>query len=35
MEQLRSNIDSVNLRLPDDALAVIEEIHNSHANPSP
>ncbi len=35
MEQLRSNIDSINLRLPDDALAVIEEIHNRHANPSP
>jgi aryl-alcohol dehydrogenase-like predicted oxidoreductase len=35
MEQLRSNIDSITVRLTDDALAAIEEIHNAHANPSP
>jgi aryl-alcohol dehydrogenase-like predicted oxidoreductase len=35
MEQLRSNIDSVNLRLPDEVLSGIENIHNEHPNPSP
>jgi len=35
MEQLRSNIDSITVRLTDDAQAAIEAIHNAHANPSP
>lgn len=35
MEQLRSNVDSVSLRLSDEVLSAIEEIHNAHANPSP
>ena len=35
MEQLRSNIDSINLSLSDEVLSAIEEIHNAHANPSP
>ncbi len=35
MQQLRSNIDSINLTLSDEVLSAIEEIHNSHANPSP
>lgn len=35
MEQLRSNVDSINLRLSDEVLSAIEEIHHAHANPSP
>ena len=35
MQQLRSNIDSINLTLSDEVLSAIEEIHNAHANPSP
>ena len=35
MEQLRSNIDSINLHLSDEVMSAIEEIHNAHANPSP
>ena len=35
MEQLRSNVDSINLHLSDEVLSAIEEIHNAHANPSP
>lgn len=35
MEQLRSNIDSINVHLSDEVLAAIEEIHHAHANPSP
>jgi aryl-alcohol dehydrogenase-like predicted oxidoreductase len=35
MEQLKSNIDSINLVLPDDAIAGIEAIHQAHPNPSP
>jgi aryl-alcohol dehydrogenase-like predicted oxidoreductase len=35
MEQLRSDIDSINLNLSDEVLTVIEDIHNRHANPSP
>ena len=35
MEQLRSNVDSINLSLSDEVLSAIEEIHNAHANPSP
>lgn len=35
MEQLRSNIDSINLHLSDEVMSAIEEMHNAHANPSP
>jgi len=35
MEQLCSNVDSINLHLSDEVLSAIEEIHNAHANPSP
>lgn len=35
MQQLRSNIDSINLSLSDEVLTAIEEIHLAHANPSP
>jgi len=35
MQQLRSNVDSINLSLSDELLFAIEEIHNAHANPSP
>jgi len=35
MEQLRSNVDSINLTLSDEVLTAIEEIHHTHANPSP
>ena len=35
MEQLRSNIASIDLGLSDEVLEGIETIHNAHANPSP
>jgi len=35
MDQLRSNIDSVNLRLDDTLLEAIERIHLAHPNPAP
>ncbi len=35
MEQLRRNIDSIDLTLSDEVLASIEAIHNAHPNPSP
>ena len=35
MEQLKSNIDSVHLKLSDEVLEGIETIHNEHPNPSP
>lgn len=35
MQQLRSNIDSIELSLSEEVLSAIEEIHNAHANPSP
>ncbi len=35
MQQLRSNIDSINLQLPSEVLEAIEDIHLTHANPSP
>jgi aryl-alcohol dehydrogenase-like predicted oxidoreductase len=35
MEQLQSNIDSIDLQLSEDVLAGIELIHNEHPNPSP
>jgi len=35
IEQLKSNIDSVNLTLSDDVLAVIEAVHTQQPNPSP
>ena len=35
MQQLRSNVDSINLSLSAEVLSAIEEIHHAHANPSP
>ena len=35
MEQLKSNIDSVDLKLPPAVLEGIEAIHQQHPNPSP
>jgi len=35
MDQLRSNIDSINLVLSDKVLSAIDKIHNEHANPCP
>jgi len=35
MEQLRSNIASIDIDLPDDVLASIEAIHQQNTNPSP
>ncbi len=35
MEQLRSNIDSINLSLSAEVLSAIEIIHHAHANPGP
>ena len=35
LEQLRNNLDSVNLTLDDDLLGDIEAIHQRHPNPSP
>jgi len=35
MEQLRSNIGSIELTLSQEVLAAIEAIHQQHANPSP
>lgn len=35
LEQLRANIDSIRLQLPDEVLQGIEAIHAEHANPCP
>ncbi len=35
MDQLRTNIDSINVSLSDEVLEGIEAIHNEHPNPSP
>lgn len=35
MEQLGSNINSIDLTLSAEVLSAIEDIHNNHANPSP
>ena len=35
MEQLKENIDSVNIELSDEILNKIDVIHNSNPNPSP
>lgn len=35
MAQLTSNIDSINIELPDDVLKGIDAIHRQHPNPSP
>ena len=35
LEQLRQNLDSINLELSDDVLEGIETIHDRHANPCP
>jgi len=34
-EQLKENIDSIDVELSDDVLAAIEAIHLSNANPAP
>ena len=35
LEQLKSNIDSVDLTLSTDVLEAIEAVHTQHPNPSP
>ncbi|MDH5179390.1 MAG: NADP(H)-dependent aldo-keto reductase [Gammaproteobacteria bacterium] len=35
MEQLKRNIDSINLQLSDEVLQAIEAVHVTHPNPSP
>jgi aryl-alcohol dehydrogenase-like predicted oxidoreductase len=35
MEQLRTDIDSVSLRLADEVITGIEDIHRRYPNPSP
>ena len=35
MEQLKENIDSVNIELSEEILKKIDEIHNKNPNPSP
>ena len=35
MDQLQSNIDSIDVALSEDLLTAIEAIHNEHPNPSP
>ena len=35
MEQLRDNIASVELRLPEDVVKAIQEVHNNSSNPAP
>lgn len=35
MQQLRNNVESINLSLSDEVLTGIEEIHNTNTNPSP
>ena len=35
MEQLKENIESIDIKLPDEVLEGIEEIHNSIPNPAP
>ena len=35
MEQLKENIESVNIELSDEILNKIDVIHNNNPNPSP
>lgn len=35
LEQLKSNIDSVNITLDSDVLEAIEKVHSTYPNPSP
>jgi len=35
MAQLKSNIDSINVKLTDELIEAIERIHLSYPNPSP
>ena len=35
MQQLKTNIDSVNIELPKELIKGIEDIHVSHPNPCP
>ena len=35
VEQLRENIESINITVPDECISEIEKLHNSHSNPTP
>ena len=35
MDQLKENIDSVNIELSDEIIDKINKIHNNNPNPSP
>ena len=35
MEQLKENIDSINIELSDEIIEKINQIHNNNPNPSP
>ena len=35
MEQLKADIDSINIKLPKDTIRAIESIHEKIPNPSP
>jgi aryl-alcohol dehydrogenase-like predicted oxidoreductase len=35
MEQLKENIDSINVELTDEIMEKIDLIHNNNPNPSP
>ena len=35
MEQLKENIDSINIELSDEIIDKINQIHNNNPNPSP
>jgi len=35
MEQLKTNINSIHLRLPEEVLQGIETVHLAYPNPSP
>ena len=35
VEQLRENIESINITIPDECISEIEKLHNSHSNPTP
>ena len=35
VEQLRENIESINITVPDECISEIEKLHNSHSNPAP
>lgn len=35
LEQLKENIDSINITIPADCIAEIDEVHKLHSNPAP